>query len=213
MSENAKKEVEAIPYPRYYFDFETIAPAIPIWPGTKPYAQIPFQWSCHIESSDGAIEHKEFLAGPNEDPQETCMESLMSLFHGFKNGSMIAYHASFEKKILHDLASLHPESQVLFNAICNKTYDLLPFCRSNFYNRDMHGSWSIKHVLPAIAPELNHQALDIADGQMAQKAFMKMCVESLSSEEVIKLRADLLKYCTLDTLAMVKIVQYFSKRS
>jgi hypothetical protein len=212
VSDNAKKEIEAIAYPRYYLDFETIASAIPIWPGTAPYAQIPFQWSCHIEHSDGDIEHKEFLAEPNEDPQEACMKSLMNLFHGFKNGSMIAYNAGFEKKVLHNLASLYPESQALFNGICNKTYDLLPFCRSNFYNRDMHGSWSIKHVLPAIAPDLNYQALEIADGQMAQTAFVKMCVEGLSGDEIVKLRSDLLKYCKLDTLAMVKIVRYFCER-
>jgi hypothetical protein len=136
----------------------------------------------------------------------------MSLFDGFKDGSMIAYHAGFEKRILRDLAKLYPETQLLFNSICNRTYDLLPICRNNFYNRDMHGSWSIKHVLPAIAPDLNYQALEIANGQMAQTAFVKMCVEGLSGDEIIKLRADLLKYCKLDTLAMVKIVRYFCER-
>jgi hypothetical protein len=212
VSENAKTEIDAIPYPRYYLDFETIAHGLPEWPGTRPYQQIPFQWSCHIEHSDGHIEHQEFLAEPTQDPRKDCMTSLMSLFDGFKHGSMIAYHAGFEKRILRDLAKLYPETQLLFNSICNQTYDLLPICRNNFYNRDMHGLWSIKHVLPAIAPDLNYQALEIANGQMAQTAFVKMCAEGLSDDEIIKLRADLLKYCKLDTLAMVKIVRYFCER-
>jgi len=212
VSENAKTEIDAIPYPRYFLDFETIAHGLPEWPGTRPYQQIPFQWSCHIEHSDGHIEHQEFLAEPTQDPRKDCMTSLMSLFDGFKHGSMIAYHAGFEKKILQDLAKLYPETQLLFNSICNQTYDLLPICRNNFYNRDMHGLWSIKHVLPAIAPDLNYQALEIANGQMAQTAFVKMCVEDLSGDEIVKLRADLLKYCKLDTLAMVKIVKYFCER-
>jgi hypothetical protein len=212
VSENAKTEIDAIPYPRYYLDFETIAHGLPEWPGTRPYQQIPFQWSCHIEHSDGHIEHQEFLAEPTQDPRKDCMTSLMSLFDGFKHGSMIAYHAGFEKRILRDLAKLYPETQLLFNSICNQTYDLLPICRNNFYNRDMHGLWSIKHVLPAIAPDLNYQALEIANGQMAQTAFVKMCAEGLSGDEIIKLRADLLKYCKLDTLAMVKIVRYFCER-
>ena len=212
VSENAKTEIDAIPYPRYYLDFETIAHGLPEWPGTRPYQQIPFQWSCHIEHSDGHIEHQEFLAEPTQDPRKDCMTSLMSLFDGFKHGTMIAYHAGFEKRILRDLAKLYPETQLLFNSICNQTYDLLPICRNNFYNRDMHGLWSIKHVLPAIAPDLNYQALEIANGQMAQTAFVKMCAEGLSDDEIIKLRADLLKYCKLDTLAMVKIVRYFCER-
>jgi len=212
VSENAKTEIDAIPYPRYFLDFETIAHGLPEWPGTRPYQKIPFQWSCHIEHSDGHIEHQEFLAEPTQDPRKDCMTSLMSLFDGFKHGSMIAYHAGFEKKILQDLAKLYPETQLLFNSICNQTYDLLPICRNNFYNRDMHGLWSIKHVLPAIAPDLNYQALEIANGQMAQTAFVKMCVEGLSGDEIVKLRADLLKYCKLDTLAMVKIVKYFCER-
>jgi hypothetical protein len=76
----------------------------------------------------------------------------------------------------------------------------------------MHGSWSIKHVLPAIAPDLNYQALEIVNGQMAQTAFVNMCLEGLSGDEMFNLRADLLKYCKLDTLAMVKIVKYFCER-
>ena len=99
-----------------------------------------------------------------------------------------------------------------FNSICNQTYDLLPICRNNFYNRDMHGSWSIKYVLPAIAPDLNYQELDITNGQMAQEAYMKMNTGSPNSKEVVKLRSNLLKYCKLDTEAMIRIVMYFCKR-
>lgn len=212
VSESVRTEVGAIPYPRYYLDFETIAHGLPEWPGTHPYQQIPFQWSCHIEYFDGHVEHQEFLAEPTQDPRKDCMTSLVRLFHGFKDGSMIAYNADFEKRILQDLAKLYPETQLLFNSICNQTYDLLPICRNNFYNRDMHGSWSIKYVLPAIAPDLNYQELDITNGQMAQEAYMKMNTGSPNSKEVVKLRSNLLKYCKLDTEAMIRIVMYFCKR-
>ena len=36
-----------LPYPRYYLDFESIQFAIPRWARTRPYQQLPFQWSCH----------------------------------------------------------------------------------------------------------------------------------------------------------------------
>lgn len=211
ISADAKANVSAIPYPRYYFDFETVGPGIPIWKGARPYVQYPFQWSCHIEHEKGPIYHCEFLANPTEDPRASCAASLQELFSNLGEGSMVAYNASFEKNVLRELADTFPEYEDLFEKVCEQTYDLLPICRKHFYQRDMHGSWSIKAVLPAIAPELSYTDMDIGNGGLAQKAFQEMMSGEISPENVSKTRENLLKYCELDTWAMVKIAHYFEK--
>lgn len=211
VSEEARLEVESIPYPRYYLDFETIGPGIPIWSGSRPYEQMPFQWSCHIEQTDGIIEHKEFLADPAEDPRESCADALAELLREFDAGSMVVYNASFEKGVFRELAEQFTQYESLFNQVCDQTYDLLPICRNHFYHRDMHGSWSIKYVLPAIAPELNYQDLEVANGAMAQDAFMEMIEGAAGSANYDDTRNALLEYCKLDTLAMIKIAKYFEE--
>ncbi|RFA27024.1 hypothetical protein CAI21_15870 [Alkalilimnicola ehrlichii] len=39
----------ALPYPRYYLDFEAVQFAVPMWPQTRPFESLPFQWACRIE--------------------------------------------------------------------------------------------------------------------------------------------------------------------
>jgi hypothetical protein len=112
---------------------------------------------------------------------------------------------------LRQLAKRFTQYERLFDRVCDQTYDLLPICRNHFYHRDMHGSWSIKYVLPAIAPELSYQCLDVANGAMAQEAFMKMIEGGDSSDNTVGIRKALLEYCKLDTLAMIKIAKYFEE--
>ena len=75
----AAEVLNDLPYPRYYLDFETINPAIPIWAGTRPYQQLPFQWSCHIEDSDGNLHHTSFLDTSGEPPMRRAAEDLLAV--------------------------------------------------------------------------------------------------------------------------------------
>jgi hypothetical protein len=75
---SAGEELRALGWPRYYFDFETMGPAVPRFADTRPYSAQAFQWSCHIEHEDGSIEHKEFLADGREPPMRACAESLIA---------------------------------------------------------------------------------------------------------------------------------------
>ena len=208
ISKGASKLVSNIPYPRFYLDFETLTEALPLWAGCRPYEQIPFQWSCHIETTDNELIHREFLASPGLDPRDSCNKALAELFQGF-DGSMIAYNADFEKRILRALAKAYPSNRDLFERVCERTYDLLPICREHFYHRDMHGSWSIKDVIPAIAPDLNYADLAVSNGQRAQEAYIKLIKGGLREEEVKEIQAELLRYCELDTYSMVRIAKYF----
>ena len=204
----AKTAVSSLRYPRYYMDFETIHFAVPEWPGTRPYEQIPFQWSCHVEKADGILEHHEFLSDLEDgDPRRAFAESLIRCLK--KSGPVIVYNAPFEKGVLRALAKALPDLGNALSRIEDKVFDLLPIARDNYYHPDMGGSWSIKSVLPTVALDLDYANLAVSDGGQAQAAFLAMLKLPRSSAEREKIRQDLLAYCERDTLAMVRLARFF----
>ena len=205
----AIKQVQELPYPRYYLDFETIGFAVPIWAGTRPYMQLPFQWSCHIEQSDGSIAHKEFLDLSGNDPREMFIKTLIEAI--CKDGPVIVYNAGFEGARIKELAAAFPNLASELLAIPDRFFDLLPLARNHYYHPDMKGSWSIKDVLPTIAPELDYANLEVSDGAMAQEAYKEAIHSGTTSERKEEVRNAMLKYCEQDTIAMVRIVRAWSK--
>lgn len=204
----AIKQIQALPYPRYYLDFETIGFAVPIWAGTRPYMQLPFQWSCHIERADGSITHKEFLDLTGNDPREMFAKTLIEAVS--KDGPVVVYNAGFEGARIKELATAFPHLASELLAISKRFFDLLPLARNHYYHPDMKGSWSIKDVLPTLAPELNYSNLEVSDGAMAQDAYKEAIHIKTTLERKEKLRHAMLKYCEQDTIAMVKIVHAWS---
>lgn len=199
--------VRCLTYPRYYIDFETIQLAIPVWAGTRPYSQIPFQWSCHIEQHDGTIDHLEYLGDGKSDPRYNFITTLLDAVG--TQGPVIVYNAAFEITRLKELAKDFPElANAIFNVI-ERVFDLLPLARQHYYHPDMLGSWSIKAVLPTIAPELAYDDLEVGNGGMAMEAFAAMMSPDISPERHRQLYNALLKYCERDTWAMVAIARFF----
>jgi len=196
-------------WPRYYLDFETIGLAVPRWKGVRPYSQIPFQWSCHIHHEDGRMEHVEFLDVSGADPRRACAEGLVE--HIGNAGILIAYNAGFERRVIRELANFYPDLSEALLAMNERFIDLLPITRKAYYHPSQMGSWSIKAVLPALVPELNYGDLDgVQNGGDAQLAWMQAA--SADAEESKKIAEQLLQYCKLDTLAMVKIVDALQQR-
>lgn len=206
----AGETLEALGYPRYYLDFETIDFAVPIWAGTRPYRQIPFQWSCHIERKSGVIESKGFLAKDAGDPRQAFAESLIKALA--VKGPVFVYNAPFEGGRLKELAEEFPDLAPRLDAIRNRFVDLLPLTRKHYYHRDMRGSWSLKAVLPTIAPELAYDDLDVADGSMAQEAFLEILHPETLPARKLELREALLLYCERDTWALVRMDHFFSRK-
>ena len=204
----ATEAVRNLPYPRYYLDFETIAFAVPIWAGTSPYKQIPFQWSCHIEQSDGSLTHEEFLDTTGNDPRRAFAESLIKAI-GI-DGPIVVYNAPFEGGRMKELAEAFPDLALQLLAGVNRLFDLLPLARNHYYHPAMKGSWSIKAVLPTIASELDYSNLTVSHGGMAQDAYLDLIGDEMSPEDKAVLQNGLLAYCEQDTLAMVKIARNWS---
>lgn len=204
----ARTWASGLPYPRYYIDFETIQFAVPIWAQTRPYEQLPFQWSCHTERADGSLEHKAFLAEGKGAPMRAFAESLIKAV-GKSKAPVMVYSAAMEVSRLKDLAIRFPDLRLALQAIITRIVDILPVMRDHYYHRDMDGSWSIKAVLPTIAPELTYHTLGaVQDGSAAQWAYLRLLDDATPVVELQRIRKDLLAYCQHDTLAMVKLVQY-----
>ena len=196
-----------VTYPLYFLDFETFQPAIPLYDYSKPYEQIVFQYSLHyMEVKGGQLKHKAYLAYPGEDPRAELAKQLCKDIP--LNVCTVAYNMSFEKSRIKSLADLFPDLAGHLMNIHDNIIDLMvPFRSKNYYTRAMQGSYSIKYVLPALYPndiDLDYNQLEgVHNGAEASAIFAKMA--SMSHEELEKYRGHLLKYCELDTYAMVKI--------
>ena len=210
LDEAAGEELRALPYPRYYLDFETIQFAVPIWAGTRPYQQIPFQLSCHVESVDGSIEHREFLAEGDDDPRRAFAESLVAALGVV--GPILVYNAGFESARMKESADAFPELAPALQAAVDRIVDLLPIARHHYYHPAMRGSWSIKVVAPSLAPELSYDGLVVADGGMAMEAFAEILNPATTPARRQQLRNGLLRYCELDSLANLKVAHAFQRR-
>lgn len=208
-----KSFLDKLTYPLYFLDFETMQPVIPKFAGTKPYQQIPFQYSLHIIKYEGGpLIHKEFLAKSGEDPRRAIAESLCENIP--IGACVIAYNMSFEKGRITELSDTFPDLYRHLRGITLNMQDLIePFRNGYYYQKEIGGSFSIKSVLPAMFPndpDLDyHNLKGVHNGGEAMSLFPK--IKDLPKEEQQVARHNLLKYCELDTLAMVKIWQELVK--
>ncbi len=199
--------LDTLSYPLYFLDFETVQPVIPEYIGTKPYSQIPFQYSLHyIEKEGGELKHKEFLAESGTDPRRALAERLCEDIP--LNVCVTAYNKAFECTRIKELAEAFPDlAEHLLNIERNIKDLLVPFQGGYYYNKAMGGSFSIKSVLPAIFPDdpaLDYHNLEqIHNGGEAMSIFPQ--IKDMPKEEQETTRKNLLRYCELDTYAMVKI--------
>ncbi len=204
------KDMAAFSYPRYYFDFEAIDLPVPRWPGIRPYEHIPFQWSCHIERTSGVFEHAEFLDLTGNNPSLPCIDKMCAVIDPNDGGPIFVYYATYEKGRLQQLAERHPEHSELLAKYIARLVDLWPMVRKYYYHPEMRGSFSIKKVLPVIAPDLDYSQLEeIQEGTAAQVAYLYAVFEpATTAERRADLEGKLRTYCRQDTWALVE-VEYF----
>jgi hypothetical protein len=204
-----KDFLNTLTYPLYHLDFETFQQAIPQFDGVKPYMQIPFQYSLHVQDDvNSEPRHYEFLGKEGTDPRRALAEQLCEQIP--ENVCSLAYNMSFEKTVIKNLAGLFPDlSEHLMNIHDNMHDLMVPFQQQAYYSKELQGSYSIKWVLPTLCssdPELDYHALEeVHNGSEAMAAFADL--PKHTPEDIARIRKNLLAYCRLDTLAMVKILE------
>lgn len=206
--------LDSLKFPLYFIDYESCQYAIPEYTGTKPYQQIPFQYSLHIiHEKGGPLEHKEFLA--EADDINLIRNFALSMIRDMpENGSVIVYNKAFEASRNREIAKMYPELKDEMDRFNENMVDLMiPFKNRDYYTKEMKGSYSIKYVLPALYPddeELDYSELSlIHKGDEASNAFLSL--NDKTPAEQAKIRKALLEYCKLDTYAMVKIWEKFKE--
>ena len=160
--------------PAFFLDFETIQFEVPIWKSTRPYQQIPFQFSCHGLSPTGELTHSEFLDLSGDDPSALFAEALIPACG--QVGPVFVYNASFETARVAELADRFPGLKDPLLAINERIVDLLPVARRHYYHPSQQGSWGLKSVLPTVATDLSYDKLEgVQDGSMAMTAYSTLC--------------------------------------
>jgi predicted RecB family nuclease len=200
--------LSAIVWPAYHLDFETIMPALPLWPGTRPYQTIPFQYSIHAHHRDGSVWHHEYLHAGTDDPRPRLARHLLTDLGA--EGSIVHY-SSYERTQIDGLASALPEIAHEFSNVRKRLFDLESVIRRTTRHPRAGGSSSIKRVLPAWCPDLTYKGMSIADGQTASVRYLRVVRGLASAEETEATLRDLSEYCALDTFAMVRLLEEMLK--
>lgn len=203
-----KEWVENLEYPIYFLDFETINPPIPLFNGTRPYQQVPFQFSCHVQKNKGGpLEQIEFLAESSADPRQELTKKLCETLG--TGGSIVAYNAKFEKSVIEDLLDTFSEYSTQLRRTLERFVDLLEIFKKHYFHPDFHGSNSIKATLPVLVPNMNYDELDVYNGSVAQIQYERMISDDTPQILKAEIRKNLLQYCSQDSLAMAKLLEYF----
>jgi hypothetical protein len=190
--------------PADYLDFETMNPAIPLYPGTRPYERLPFQWSLHRLDAAGAVSHGAFLADGRTEPRRVFAESLITALRGAT--APILVYSSFETGVLDELAWALPDLAGELKAIRGRLGDLYAIVCRHVYHRGFGFSFSLKSVAPALVPGFGYDNLEgVADGGGASRAFARIAAGRCSPDEEARMRCQLLAYCERDTQALVEL--------
>ena len=187
--------------PVHYLDFETFAPAIPRFAGTRPYDAIPFLFSVHTEHDGSPPGHVDYLHDHDDDPRRRVAERLIAALGS--EGTICTY-SGYERRVLRALAEALPDLADALGAIETRLFDLLPVVRGCYYHPRFRGSFSIKSVLPVLVPEMGYDDLEIADGQTAAVRYAR-ALSIADRQERQHTFTDLRAYCARDTLAMVRL--------
>lgn len=209
--EAIKKTLDELAFPIYFFDYEGYSSAIPRFSGFGAYEQVPFQYSLHILHKDGEMEHKEFLiTEPAKDLTLPLIERMREDFGDI--GSVISWYKSYESQRNNKLAELHPNHADFLESLNDRMFDLMTIFSENLYvDARFKGSASIKNVLPVLVPELTYKVLNVQKGDQAVERWEKMINLNTPKEEKEQIAKDLLEYCALDTMAMVKIYAFLKQ--
>jgi CRISPR/Cas system-associated exonuclease Cas4 (RecB family) len=200
-----RKTLGELAYPLHFFDYEAYGSAVPKLDGLKPFEQVPFQVSIHSMQIDGSVSHFEYLGDQLEFPKK-MLEQMLAFTK--MEGTFVSWYASYEMSANNRMISWLPEHEQYLDYINTHMFDLEKIFISDYVDYRFKGSSSIKKVLPILVPELSYKNLNVQDGTMAMDTWGKIVFDLISQEEKKLIRQDLLEYCKLDSLAMIKIFNY-----
>ncbi len=205
------KELRELSFPLHFIDYETFAPAIPLFPRYSPYDQIPLQYSVHIVGAPGEEPvHRDFLHIGADDPTVPFLAALQQHIAPF--GAIIVWNKGFESHVNDCVAGRQPSAKDYVVDFNDRIYDLMDvFSKQYFVHKLLHGKFSIKAVLPVLSPHLTYSSLKIHDGATASLVWSKLLSDRLSDDERTRLYGQLQEYCALDSYGMYAVWQALTR--
>jgi len=200
-SDGLIEALDSVVYPAYCLDFETTQTALTLFEEIAPYSQIATQYSLHIKTGE-VVEHREYLAQADRDCRRELAERLID--DCGSEGSILVY-SSFEKTVINGLIEQFPDLAEDLGKLVGRLVDLYKIIRNCYYHPGFHGSYSIKKVLPVLVPGLGYDGMAIGNGLDASAQFAYMSRGRYDREEIERVRGNLLDYCCLDTMAMLRL--------
>ena len=196
----------ALEGPLAVLDFESVAPAIPVWNGCHPYDPVPAQFSCHVQDGGGQWKSEHWIAEGSGDPRPELVRRVARACEGAR--TILAYHADYERYCLYLISEALPELKETIESILARLVDALPLVRDYVYDPGFGGSFGLKSVLPALVPELGYGGMEIADGMVASRELRRLLLgaDGVPDAERARVREALRRYCELDTLGVVKLL-------
>lgn len=199
-------EMRALDRPRRLLRIDTLGFAVPIWPGTRPYQTLPYQWSCATET-DAGWEHGHFIADHGGgDPRRAFATRLLQALG--TAGAVLAYNAGFERNRLRDLAREFDDLAEALRAVESRIVDLYQIARARAYHPAMSGSWSFKSVARAFAPEAGAHRFD-GPGESPQAAFACSLQPALTTTQRRRLREALRTQGRRELRVLARLVALF----
>jgi len=200
-----KQRLSELTYPLYFLDYEALGLAIPPFKQYRPYQHMVFQFSLHIiKEPDSTPIHEEFLFTQKADPTKELVDRLEGLMKNL--GTVVIWNKDFESFCNKTMAKLYPEKKDFLMKMNESMFDLMKVFMDMLYiDYRFKGSASIKKVLPVVCPELTYKGMAVADGGEAMAEWYRMIFHTISDEEKKVVQDNLLRYCELDSLAMVRI--------
>jgi predicted RecB family nuclease len=193
-------------HPLGFLDFETVARAVPVWPGMGPWHQAAAQFSYHETVPGGGYRHEQHLADGGDDARPGVARRLID---ATRNARRVVMYSHFEKTQIGALAEAVPALAPELLALRDKLIDLLPVVREHVYHPGFQGSFSIKYVLGPLVPGLDYSDLVIVNGLVAsvQIARLLFVADRIAPDERPNVRRQLLEYCERDTWATVRLLE------
>jgi len=205
--QDINKTLEGLEYPLIFLDYETYVSAIPKVEGFSPHQHIPFQVSIHIFHSKSQLTHHEYLADNIESAPVGLIEFMKETIP--PSGTLISWHAAFENTRNKEIAKIYPEYSDFLLGLNERTFDLETIFKDDYRHPGFKGKTSIKKVLPVLCPKFSYQDLEIQSGTEAMESWNRMIYDAdLTVSEKAEIEKSLLKYCELDTKAMVEIFNH-----
>ena len=202
-----KNFLSELDFPLYFLDYESFSSAVPFLDRTGPHQQFPVQYSVHILEEEGTLSHKEYLVREARLP-DRLIERMVNEIG--PSGSIVSWHASFEERLNREMGERYTEKAAFLNGINDRMVDLENVFKVDYVDARFNGSTSIKNFLPVVCPDLDYEVLNIQDGATAMQAWGRMV--NASQNESDEIADDLLKYCRLDSYAMVEIIRFLARR-